>query len=921
MKDFSKFGGMLAAAFFFMGADAFGQAKNDSISEKAIDEVVVVGYKTQKRNTTTESYSRIGSEDLKSVTTPNVSSMIQGRAAGVNVVQSSGAPGSQGNIIVRGLSSFNGNSSPLWVIDGVIYNGTPFIDPNQIESINILKDAASTALYGSRGAAGVVQVTTKAGSKGIGKINVSINNTYAFFNTGNFKLMNGAQMYDFYQNDMKYTSADFLPQLRNRDFNWLNNGTEVGTVQNYTLDFSGGTEKTKTFISGNFYRETGTVKGSILNRYSFRVNHEYQVRPRLTLKPKLSVVYNENDSRGHSLSEMYLNMPWDNPYLANGLPANPRVHFPSSGVNKWWGRDVSNYLYDLQWNYRKSSNFNVFINGDFDYKITDNLTFASINNYTIYSDESMSYTDPLSIGGTATGGQIARGAAKRVSRYFNQMLRYNFKLGENHNFNALAAYEYQDTDVNSFGASVYNIVGGKEVLDVGAESGTKPYGSRTQTAYQGGLFNLGYDYNDKYLAQVSVRRDGSSVFGKDSKYGTFYSVSAGWNLHKEDFLQKSWLNQLKLRGSYGTIGNTPSGNYSWQDLYALGYISGNSTISYIYNGAMGAVWSQMGNPNYSWEVVNTVDFGLDVRLFNRLGINVDVYQKHNKDMSFVYYYPVLAGQVYQWQNIGDVRNRGIELALNYDVIKNRNVKWTVDFNIATNQNRITKLRNAQPVPNGNMRLFEGMDMNTWFMRQWAGVDPQTGNPLWVVENEDGTRTTTTNYNAATLLKSGSSTPKYFGGFNSRLEVKGVYLDVNATFSKGGLIYNSARELFDSDGAYPTYNQMDLGHQDWTRWQKPGDIATHPRAAHNNQSLSNKTSTRYLEDGSFLKIRSIKLGYNLPKTILSPFNISNASIYVNAENMFVFTKFSFVDPEVGGYSASATQYPIPRRLTLGLNLTF
>lgn len=190
-----------------------------------------------------------------------------------------------------------------------------------------------------------------------------------------------------------------------------------------------------------------------------------------------------------------------------------------------------------------------------------------------------------------------------------------------------------------------------------------------------------------------------------------------------------------------------------------------------------------------------------------------------------------------------------------------------------------------------------------------------------MENEDGTRTTTTNYNAATLLKSGSSTPKYFGGFNSRLEVKGVYLDVNATFSKGGLIYNSARELFDSDGAYPTYNQMDLGHQGWTRWQKPGDIATHPRAAHNNQSLSNKTSTRYLEDGSFLKIRSIKLGYNLPKTILSPFNISNASIYVNAENMFVFTKFSFVAPEVGGYSASATQYPIPRRLTLGLNLTF
>lgn len=910
ITKFNKIG-----VFFFLAPYlAFSQEnKQDSLSEKKIDEVVVVGYKTQKRNNTTESYSKLGSEDLKSVTSPNVTNMIQGRAAGVNVMQSSGAPGAQGSIVVRGLSSFNGNRAPLWVVDGVIYNGTPFIDPNQIESINILKDAASTALYGSRGAAGVVQVITKQGSKGIGKINVSVNNTYAFFNTGKFKLMNGAQLYDFYVNDMGITpGGDFLPELRNRDFNWLNNGTETGVVNNYTIDFSGGTEKSRTFISGNFYNETGTVKGSQLNRYSFRINQEYQVKPRLTLKPKLSVVYNENDNRGHSLYQMYLNMPWDNPYLTNGLPGNPRVHYPTGGVNKWWGRDMSNYLYDLQWNYGKSSNFNVFINGDFDYKITNNLTFASVNNYTLYFDESMGYTDPLSIGGTATGGQIARSTAKRVSRYFNQMLRYNFKLGENHNFNALAAYEYQDTDVNSFGASVYKIVGGKEVFDASAESGTKPSGSRSQIAYQGALFNLGYDFNDKYLAQVSVRRDGSSVFGKDSKYGTFYSVSAGWNLHKESFLQASWLNQLKLRGSYGTIGNAPSGTYSWQDLYSLGY---------IYNGNPGAVWAQMGNPNYSWEIVKTLDLGLDVRVFNRLGLNIDVYEKNNQDMAFVYYYPVLAGQVYQWQNIGDVRNRGIELALNYDVIRNKNVKWTVDFNISTNQNRITKLRNSQPVPNGSMRLFEGEDMNTWYMRQWAGVDPQTGSPLWVVENADGTRTTTTNYNAATLLKSGVSTPKYFGGFNSRLEVKGVFLDVNATFSKGGLIYNSPRELFDSDGAYPTYNQMDIAYQGWTRWQKPGDIATHPKAGYNNQSNSNKPSTRYLEDGSFLKIRSIKLGYNLPKTILSPFNISNASIYVNAENMFTFTKFTFVDPEVGGTSASSTQYPIPRRLTLGLNLTF
>lgn len=296
--------------------------------------------------------------------------------------------------------------------------------------------------------------------------------------------------------------------------------------------------------------------------------------------------------------------------------------------------------------------------------------------------------------------------------------------------------------------------------------------------------------------------------------------------------------------------------------------------------------------------MKTTDLGLDIRLFNRLGITADFYIKDNNDMSFIYWHPLLAGGLWEYQNVGNVRNRGLDLSFNYDIIKNSNFKWSVDFNIGANRNKILSLKDGKAIPNGNFRLMEGEDIHTFYMRKWAGVAPANGDALWEVVDNDGNITTTNSYNQATLQKVGRGTPDYFGGFNTRMEYKGISLDINASFSKGGLIYNTPRELFDSDGAYPTYNQMSLASQGWTRWQKPGDIATHPKAVFNNNSNTNKPSFRYLEDGSFLKIRSIKLGYNIPRNFLEDLKISNANIFINAENMFTFTKFSYVDPEVG-----------------------
>lgn len=894
------------------GAVISGQTTpSDSTKLKSLEEVVIVGYKTQKRGNTSESFSTVKKEDLKSVTTPDVANMIQGRASGVRVSPSSGAPGSVAAITVRGITSISGGVNPIWVVDGVIFPNQPFIDPNQIESINILKDAASTALYGARGASGVIQVITKGGKKGPGKIIASASTSMNFFNLGNFKLMNGAEMYDFYANVLK-SDEDFTPALKDRSFDWIKNGTQVGIVQNHTLEFSGGTDRSQTYISGNYYNEKGTVKGSNLDRMSFRLNQIYQINDKLVLKPKVSVVYNNEENREHSLYQMYLNMPWDNPYLEDGKPGDPRGNYPTSGPDKWWGRDQSNYLYDLQWNYGKSSNLNLALNGDFDYDFTKNLKFSSINNYTLYYDDSSDYTDPLSISGTDTSGAIYKYNSKRISRYFNQMLKYKFSVRE-HNFNALAAYEYNDSSVESANTSVYNIVGGKEVLNAGASSGTKPSGTASEYAYQGYLFNANYDYAGRYLAQFSLRRDGASIFGPDVRYGTFYSVSGAWNMHNESFLKYNWLTQLKLRASYGTVGNTPAGIYGWADNYG---------INYRYNGNPGAVWEQLENKDYTWETVKTTNLGLDMRVFNRLGLSLDYYIKDNHNLSFVYYYPVLAGNVYQYQNVGDVRNKGFEASLTYDIIKRNKVKWSFDFNIGANKNRVIALKDGKPIPNGNKRIIEGEDLNTWYMRKWMGVDSQTGKPQWEVVKDDGSSSITNNYNTATLQKVGTATPDFFGGFNTHFEVSDFFVDVFGVFSKGGLIYNSPRELFDSDGAYPTYNQMSLGAQGWNRWMNPGDNATHPAAIYNNTSLSNKPSSRYLEDASYLKIRSIKLGYNFQRELLQSLHLSNASIFINGENMFTFTKFSFVDPEVGhSGQADAAQYPIPKRVTLGLSLTF
>ncbi|WP_242203160.1 SusC/RagA family TonB-linked outer membrane protein [Aestuariivivens insulae] len=873
-----------------------------------LQEIIVVGYTAKKKSDVTSSVAKVTSEELKDITAPNVSTMLQGKASGVQVVQGSGQPGASPTIRIRGVSSISSSNDPLWVVDGVIVHSVPNLDPNEIENISVLKDASATSLYGSRGSNGVIVVTTKRGKTGKTQLTISSKTGFSIFNQGNFEVMNSQQLYDYYGlfANQNAIPSWYTPELLNTDYNWLKNGTQTGVIKDHSLTLSTGNDVSKTFVLLGYYDETGTVKGYQYDRLSLRVNHEVKVMDKLTIKPKLAVNYTNRDNKQHSLYQMYNNLPWDKPFDENGNVRNPQ----EPGVT-WYGRDQSNYYEGLQTNYSKGSEFNLFADFDFELDLFKNVKFISTNGYTLFMTNGMSYTDPLSNAGKAKNGELSNSNAKRITRFTNQMIRYNNTFG-NLRVNALAAYEYNDYVYESFFAEKYNLVSGTEILDNASEPGNVG-GTKNDYALQSYLFNAELIYDDRYMAQFSIRRDGASNFGDNNKYGNFFSVSGGWNIHKENFFNVPWVNALKLRASYGSVGNRPTFNYPQYSYYSL--------LS-TYNAAPTTTPGQLGNDDLLWEVSYQTDVAIDARIFNKLGLTLEYYKRDTSDLIQRVSLPATAGYSYQYQNVGAVVNEGVEAIANLDLFENADgFNWNVSFNIGANKNKITELYQGEDQFSGSKIRREGLDSNSWYLRKWLGVNPSTGKPLWeVIDENTGEKSTTSDVEKATRQVVGTSTPDFFGGFTTKFSYKGLSLNANFTFVKGGKIYNSTRELFDSSGAYPTYNQMVLPDE-WSIWQQPGDYATHPLPYYGGDGSSNKTSSRYLEDGSFLRMRNITLNYSLDPDLVKAIGLSSASLYISGDNLLTFTGFTGVDPEVGIGGVSGTIYPVSKRVSLGVNLSF
>jgi len=895
-----------------------GQASNVVLEPEIanLDEIVVTGYSAQKKGNVTAAVATLDAEKLKDVSAPSVSGQLQGKLAGVDVTSATGRPGDNPNIRIRGRSSINSDVDPLWVVDGVIMHSIPNINPNDIESMSVLKDAAATTQYGSRGSNGVIVVTTKSAKEvGVSTFSANLKSGFTRFNNGKFKLMNSQQLYDQFQ--LFGEDTGITDEVLKNDYDWVKNGTQDGMLNDLSLSYMGKTDKVTIYGSGNYYSEEGSVKGYKYDRWTGRLNLDYEVNKKLTLRPKIYTAYTATDDRQHSLYQMYLNMPWDNPYDAEGNLINAQE------APLWYGRDYSNYLYDLQYNYGKSNIFDFQFNGNFDYKFSDHFTFVSTNNITYYNSTDLSYTDPKSISGQATEGSIYNGSARRVTRFTNQMLRYNQSFGK-HEVGGFLAYEYMDYQYSDLSATGAGIVTGSEILG-NAATALNFGGGKNDYSAQSGIFNGTYSYDNRYNVQASYRYDGSSRFGSERRYGNFYSIGAAWNIHQESFFHLKPVNYLRLRGSYGKVGNVPSALYGSYGLFLL---------DQQYNGLPAAYPSQLSNSRLTWETSKSADLGVEFGLFNRLDFTLDLYNKNTDGLLHYVQLPVTSGYDGYYDNIGAVRNKGIEFSIGANIFEANNpFQWHIDFNIAKNSNKITELADHKDQSAGNKRYAEGRDIDSWYMRKWAGVDPANGDPLWeVVDPTTGAVTTTNNYNSATLQFVGTATPKYSGGFSSSMNYKNFFLNATFAYSKGALAYNSGRELFDSDGAYPYYNQMVL-QDGWSRWTPENPDATHPRLVYNGGTNSNKTSSRYLEDASFLRMRNITFGYRAPQKFAQKLRVKSIDAYVSGDNLWTATEFSGVDPESALYPAvrksgndnvagdATSSYPAPKRFTIGVNVSF
>lgn len=896
---------------------------------ETLDEVVVVGYGVQKKESLTGAMSTLKENRLKDVTTPTVENMLNGKVSGVYVAPGSGQPGSNGAVQIRGRATLSGSTSPLWVIDGVIVGEDPgVLNPSDIENMTILKDAASTAIYGSQGANGVIIVTTKMGKSEKMKINASVKLGVSTMTNGKMEVMNGAELYDYYasfpnQEDIKFSRWN--PELRNANFDWGELASQAGFTQDYNISLSGGNEKMSSYFSLGYYSEEGTVKGYKYDRYSFRYRSNYKPFSWLTIKPNISGSMKNTDDSQYDYTAKYTMFPWDSPYDEDGNLVPDRY----SG---WVDSSDLNYLNSISYgNHTARKTYEFSGNFDFDIKITDWLTFTSVNNYRWTGYFQSTYADPRTDSASGVQGRVEEEQTNNIQRYTNQYLTFNKIFGK-HSVQALLAYEFMDTSAKVINAKGTGIVSGFEVLDATATP-EEVGGNLTEWAKQSVFAKANYTYDNRYLAEVSLRRDGASNFGDDKKYGNFFSISAGWNINREKWFKSDWVDVLKLRASYGSVGNIPYSKYPQYGLYS---------VSSNYNGIPAILISQVGNKDLTWEQTYTAGVGIDANFFNnRLRFVFDYYNKYTSNI--LYQVPVsgLTGITSRWQNVGEMRNSGIEITIGGDIIRTKDWLWSLDLNMGYNKNKLEKLYGDDP----NMMIIGGGGNDTsiagaaekvlkvgystdrYYLREWAGVDPKNGAPLWY--KNDGSGETTSNYSEAKQVMTEATSPKLFGGFNTSLTWKNIDLNASFGFSLGGKIYNYSRQEYDSDGAYTDRNQMKL-IDGWSRWEKEGDIATHPAASYGNKSNSNKASTRYLEDGDYLKLRSLSIGYNLD---LSKYYIQNMRIYFTAENVFTLTGFSGIDPEVPAYydettgtyksigTAGANLYPSTRKFMFGINLTF
>ena len=903
-----------------------------------MQEVVSLGYSSVKKAELSSAVVTVSADQLTDVTTSDVGNMLQGKVAGVQVTNAGGQPGDAAQIRVRGTGSITASSDPVYVVDGVM--GASF-NPQDVETISVLKDAGATGIYGAAAAGGVIVVTTKQGKKN-DKLSVDIKATAGAKQAlySNYKMMNSAELYNFHKSLYSKTvfNSQYPKSLLEQDYNWQDEFFRTGVVQDYYVSVKGGSEKIGYYAGLSYYGEEGTLKCTGMQKVSgqFSMNADLTKWLDMSVRASFSKSSVDYAPSWTMLDDAFNKMPWDNPYEldADGNSTGKYLYVNgdtrSDNGGKWWSQSKWNALNTTQYNYAKSNNFDFNGTLVFNVHFTDWLHFTTTNTFSTGYYKSTEYRDPRAFDSEYANGYLSNSIG--LSKTFDtiNILKANGQWGQ-HSLSGMLGYEY-----STWKSEYTNAAGTGMPNGVDALNSTTPYsvgGYDIPGASWATFIQAQYDYGKRYFLTATFRAEASSIFAPKNRVGYFPSVAASWLISNEEFMKsQDVVSFLKLRASYGITGNNNIPAYKYLATYAL-----NS----LYQNKVSATPSRLANPLLHWETANMAAVGIDLAFINRIDMSIDLYNTDNTGLLLNVPVAPSTGFFEVTKNAGSVRNQGIEYRLDANVLNIDKWNWNIGFNIGFNRNRVTKTPNGpflQTASSVSQQVKEGQDIYSWYMKEWAGVDPENGDPLWYVvdENEqyvldeNGNKTTTNDYNATNAHVVGKATPLFSGGLNTQLSWNGIFLSVNTNFTYGNKIYNYTRMSTDADGAYVGYNQMSIENsvQGWSRWEKAGDVATHPKAMLNGNKNSNAISSRYLEDGSYFRIKNLTVGYDFPTKLIKKAYMTRCRIYFSADNLFTATKFSGMDPEItlttstydlaGMYSNT---YPVGRTFQGGVEISF
>ncbi|MBO7230627.1 MAG: TonB-dependent receptor [Bacteroidaceae bacterium] len=874
----------------------------------AMEEVVVVAYGVRKKGTIAGSVATVKAEKLENIPAGGFDQALQGMTPGMTVISNSGEPSKAATFQIRGTNSINSGTSPLFILDGVPITSADFntISPNDIESINVLKDASSTSIYGARAANGVVVITTKRGTS-TEKVDVTFRTQQGFSDLahGNWNLMNTAERIKF-EKEIGIDYGQDYELLSQTDINWLDVVfNDRARLHSYDLSVSHATDKLNYFVSAGFYDQQGIAQGSTFRRYNMRANTDVRVARWLKLGTNTMLTYEEVQQADDGEYALYtpisacrFMLPYWNPYKEDGSLAQTED-------GSWTGTTYN----PLVW-----MENNPLLNKKYKALSVLYAEATPVRNLTLRTQFGIDYTQstadmksyPSFIGNNGVGA-AGRSSYTTINLTITNTINYKFDINRWHQFNVMLGQEGVDYRTEGFQVVTTGQNNDSFTLLSSGTRATSWANSSSSHAFLSFFARGEYNYNERYYADFSLRSDASSRFGKDGRWATFWSLGFMWNMRKERFMQHAkWINNAQIALSTGTSGNSSIPDYDHLALVGSGA---------NYMGNAGIAPASQGNEKLSWEQLWTSNIALHFGFFNRINADVELYHKKTTNML------MLVPQSYvnngfgtRWDNVGAMINTGAEISLSFDVIRINDFSWNINTNASYNYNEITELYNGldeYEMSGTSTKLRVGHAVGEFYINRYAGVNPANGDALWLDKN--GNVTNEFREEDKVYVGKNFNAP-WQGGFGTSLAYKGVSLTANFSWVANRWMFNNDRFFEESNGLYSAYNQSKRLLYD--RWKEPGDIADIPR-----YGVTPQMDSRFLEDASFMRLKNVMLSYDFPAQLLKKSRcISRARIYLQAQNLFTWTKFSGLDPESTSNIYQA-QYPMSRQFSCGVDITF